>query len=233
MIRNEDLTPRMRRVLEYGNDPLNPEAQEALKEVWQNGDVKPFLEKILEDEGALGEIGERSFQHGNGFDRFVVFQPGEQNQPALRIHLWKTSGYNGKPHQHDWDFTSVCLFGGTQQEIYEESVKGDVSVRKYVLHATYGAGHKKEFLAETDLSCVKRELFTPGNTFSLDNTQIHTFGATKAPTATLVLRGLNLPKRTLIYDPSGLIEEISRQHKFFSAEEVRTGLKEVYANLPN
>ncbi len=236
MININNFPAGFKRLIEYANRPLHPQVLDALTKIWENGDLKTVLEMTLNDDSSLEALAKKSSRHLNGFDRYILWQPGEKVQePALRIHFWEEINKGGGPHIHNWDFASICLFGQVYQETYTETAgPGDLPVWRYIPQVLPGVGHNKVFDRQLDLTCLKKESISAGQPYSFNHKGIHRLGCQLSPSATLVLQGHFVNPIQIIYELKPVdSQELHFRPPHFSKEYVYEKIKFIYQHLPN
>ena len=146
------------------------------------------FDALTQDAGMLPELlaGVRSDEHlremcerYDFLDKLVLYDD-RAAQVRIRLHLYR-SGYFDRPHNHRWSFASRIVSGQYTHRIF---------------------GNDSQFNEDTDpdtLVAVHERIESPGSTYALHHTSVHTVQA-EADTISLLLRGPAAKKRFLILD---------------------------------
>ena len=112
--------------------------------------------------------------------KLVLHTAGASDQIRVRLHLYRP-GYFDRPHNHRWPFAARIVRGSYRHRIF---------------------GNDENFGEHTDpeqLQPICERIETPGSTYALQHTAVHTVQA-EADTVSLLIRGPAAKDRFLILD---------------------------------
>jgi hypothetical protein len=88
---------------------------------WCRPNLSAILECLLADEKLIQDCSDKSYEHLNGFDKYVLIKSSKSSW-VLRLHIWwpdKNRGYQENMHIHRWAFASCLVAGSLCQDVME------------------------------------------------------------------------------------------------------------------
>jgi hypothetical protein len=135
---------------------------------------------------------ERSYQHDNGFEKWVLF-----NHPLfkLRLHVYEDTRLipQENRHNHSWDFASCILEGCLQNTIYTiDEQAGEEGLNHYQYSPIEGESYSTKLLGQKRLRKMTDINLASGTAYFMPSEVIHRISyeqTFKQKTITLMLTG--------------------------------------------
>ena len=145
-----------------------------LEQNFQANQLTALLQSILQNPQLLQAVGQRSYQHGNGFLKVVLLDRGYK----LRLHIWQAGqGCEENIHDHRWSFASHILTGTLRSEIWRDvTAANDESflTQEYQYHAA-NAG-QPAFKIQQDNCLLQRDsevAYHAGQSYVMPEQKLH------------------------------------------------------------
>lgn len=137
-------------------------------------DIQQLLLQLLANPEQLGQISQRSYQHGNGFLKVVLLDRGYK----LRLHIWFAGqSCEENIHDHRWSFASHILCGTLYSEIWRDAridVCPAVLADEYQYHAARGnQAAFKTYKGVSQLTCETSLAYSAGQSYVMPEQRLH------------------------------------------------------------
>jgi hypothetical protein len=219
----------------FAVSPLSSAAGHALTLAFKTGDIRRFLEHVLNDPKAASTCAARSFPHPLGFLKIVL--TAYPNGAKLRLHVWpdgREHDVEQDIHDHFWDFCSIVLNGEMEFVDFLPADDGD-DYFHYRLYPNSPSGYKQVFLGNSYLSSRAIHRLSVGDSMCVSRMTLHrAYPTTSGLCATLLLQGPQQSSCNNIYSSTYEVEAnkiVSEQP--ISQTELMELLGSVVALLPN
>ena len=170
--------------------PETPATGAALAAAFESGEMRRFLEGILDDREAMSECAKRSFPHPLGFLKIVLVT--FSNGSKLRLHVWpaeRSCDISPDVHDHFWDFCSLILKGEMEFVDFALSESGD-RFYHYRLLPTGPARYDQTYLGQSILSVDSVRRIRAGEFICVNRTTLHkAYPVVRGLCATILLQG--------------------------------------------
>jgi hypothetical protein len=155
-----------------------PEAlQTALRQFLDGGCFARLLDGPLRHRADLEEVAARSYRHDNGFWKIVL---AETDSYKVRAHVWfpreKARFATSNIHNHRWNFSSILLCGGYEQDLFARcgDEVGSIPVRAWTYHPGHeGAAQKVVEQEGARLKRLSRTRYGKGDDVTLGAEELH------------------------------------------------------------
>lgn len=169
---------RMQRILQESG--IHPNSKDLSIE-----DLAEALEIINQDQELHRLIGERSYNHDNGFYKLVLLHT--QDGYKVRIHVF-SNGLRGAEnfHNHRWAFNSLVIAGKLNFDVATVQENEDGEFEQWFYHKEGDIFNLLETGKHYDLDW-KSYSHNAGNSYRMDTSTIHRITESEEYTATLVI----------------------------------------------
>ncbi len=147
-------------------------------------DLAEALKKIIQDPEQHRLIGERSYNHDNGFSKIVLHT---HDGYKVRIHIF-SNGLMGVEnfHNHRWAFTSLVIAGTLNFDVATVQENEDGEFEQWFYHKEGDIFNLLQTGKFYDLDW-KSYSHDAGNSYRMDTSTIHRITKSEEYTATLVI----------------------------------------------
>jgi len=147
---------------------------DALAERFNRLRVRALVQQLLSDEQWRREVAQRSYAHGNGFDKWVLFDDGNYK---LRLHIWYPGvAAEENIHNHRWNFASVVLAGSLSSDSFDWSddcQQGEVYQHFHYQATTKQGRYGLQYQGTRRLVQVSSQRLAAGSCYGMESRLLH------------------------------------------------------------
>lgn len=151
-----------------------------------------YLGAITKDTNRVAEIARHSYKHQLGFEKFHLNPDQHNDALCLRLHYWmRNSGtpFDGEIHDHRHNFTSKVFIGSLSHTFYQTSAHGnELSLFEYRFDNATNIS-TQHYICSTGAKVISNKTINQGETYSLDNTLLHSVSLNEAIALSLLVQG--------------------------------------------
>lgn len=171
-----------------------------LKDIIENKNLFKALRKATQNENYINSVSNHSYSHSNGFDKFVLDSSDEFGL-KLRLHIWWKNNQiieESDIHNHPWDYASYVISGEYEMIVFEAGEGKQYfestlpTLQEYENNLEVDSRSKFSLIEALRIKC-------PISTYHyLHHSQLHKITSPKEYTATIILQGPHINKKTKV-----------------------------------
>lgn len=151
-----------------------------------------YLLKAVSDSNKVAEIARHSYRHQLGFEKFLLNPDQNHGELSVRLHYWtrdSSTPFDREIHDHRHNFTSKVFIGSLSHTFYKTTAKRNgLSLFEYKLDNKTSIS-TQQYICETGTEQISNIDINQGETYSLDNSVLHSVALGADVALSLLIQG--------------------------------------------